>query len=80
MSNYDYPKHFHMELENNENLLGRITVFMDREKFNVEVDIVFVEGRKIFKHVKQGYGYEDEQDAVDQGVTILSKYLSSLKH
>jgi hypothetical protein len=77
---YDYPKSFFLELANNDNLLGRITVFLDRERFNIEVDIVLRESRKIYKHVKNSFGYEDEQDAVDQGVSILSHYLKSLKH
>jgi len=41
----------------------------------VDIDIVSRESRKIFKSVKRLYGLEDEQEAQDQAMFILSSFL-----
>lgn len=76
----EFPQDYFVEISNNDNLLGRVSVNKIRNSFMVEVDIVFKESKKIFKHVAQGYDYEDKNDAVDQGVTKLSKFLISQKN
>lgn len=77
--NKEYPQEFYINLENNENLQGRISVNLISQKFCYEVDIVFRESKKIFKHVGREYDFEDEKDAVDHGVMYLSKFLSKLR-
>ncbi len=75
----EFPQDFYIDISNNDSLLGRVSVNKIRTKFVFEVDIVFRESKKIFKHICQGFDHEDKSEAVDQGVMKLSHYLNSLK-
>lgn len=75
----EYPQEFYIKIDNNENLLGRITLNSIRSKFHIEIDIVFNESKKIFKHIGQEFEIEDSQEAVDLGVMKLSRYLAQFQ-
>lgn len=79
MNNFEYPKEFYVTLQNNDNLIGQIEVNKTTKGYNAEVSIVFKETKKIFKHVDQVFGAEDETEACDLGIMKLSRYLKSIK-
>lgn len=74
-----YPTEYYLELTGDANMLGRITLSKLKEAFCVEVDIVFVESKKIFIHVGSFYNIEDHQEARDFGVMKLSAFLSNVR-
>lgn len=70
----EYPQDYFVKIENEEHHLGRITI--NRAKlFNVEIDIVQKESKKIFHHVDMLYNIEDKTEAIDSGVQVLAKFL-----
>jgi len=75
----EFPQDYYVDISNNDSLLGRVSVNKIKSNFSCEVDIVFKESRKIFKHIGQGFDYEDKTEAIDQGVMKLSSFLSSVK-
>jgi hypothetical protein len=75
----EFPQEYYVDISNNDSLLGRVSVNKIKSHFSCEVDIVFKESRKIFKHIGQGFDYEDKTEAIDQGVMKLSSFLSSVK-
>ncbi len=75
----ELPKDFFLEIENNENFLGRITLNLDRGKYTCEIAIVQRESKKIFQYIDTVYGFEDGRDALDQSVMIMGKYLKMQK-
>ncbi len=77
--NIEFPKEYYLNLENNDNLLARIIVNKYKSAFSFEADIVFKESRKIFKHVGSQFNFDEERDALDQGVIKVSNYLNNLK-
>ena len=80
MKDYNFPKEFYLELTNNDNLLIRVVVNKSNIDFSHEVDIVFKESKKIFRHVGREYGHEDERESLDQAVIKATKFLASLTH
>lgn len=76
----EYPLDFFVPLTNNENLEGRLTINKLGDSYSVEIDIVLKESKKIWRHVDILYHRESKEDAIDQGVSRLSKYLSTFKH
>jgi hypothetical protein len=76
----EFPKEFYLELTNNDNLLARVVINKSNKDFHYEIDIVFKESRKIFRHIGREYGLDDERDALDQAVIKASRFLNSLKN
>lgn len=70
-----YPKEYFVEIENEPYRKGRVTLNKYNDGYAVEVDIVQKEGMKIWHHVKRVYHLEDEQEALDHGVWLLSQFL-----
>jgi len=56
-------------------LVGRITIFKQDIKFNVEIDIIQNKSGKIYRHVRSMYGEEEVRDALDMAVQYLKDYL-----
>lgn len=75
----ELPKDFFLEIENNENFLGRVTLNIDRGKFTTEIAIVQRESKKIFQYIDTISGYEDPREILDQSVLVIGKYLKNLK-
>jgi len=75
-----YPLENFLEIENNPHLLGRVVVSRSPRGFNVEVDIVQKESKKIFKHVENLYAFDNPDEALEHGVFKLSSFLKNLKH
>ena len=75
MKQYDYPKEFYVTLQNNDNLLGQIEGNRTNKGFNAEIAIVYKETKKIFKHVDQVFGAEDETEACDIGMMKVTPCL-----
>ena len=74
----EFPQDFFIEIENNDHLLGRITVNQFKTRFNTEISIIMRESKKIYSHVDSLYDLEDPKEAIDQSVLRLSEYLRSL--
>ena len=76
----NYPQEVFIKLENNhDQFVGRITLNKSREKFHVEVDILFSESKKIYIHVGSLYNFPDSRDGVEQGVQLLAKFVRGKK-
>lgn len=71
----EYPKELLVPIEGQVYHLGRLTVNWSDSGFMVDIDIVSKETRKIFRSVKRLYNIEDEQEAQDQAMYILSNFL-----
>ncbi|RLA61974.1 MAG: hypothetical protein DRQ88_00695 [Epsilonproteobacteria bacterium] len=70
----EYPQDYFVKIENEEHHLGRITINR-ASHFNVEIDIVQKESKKIFQHVDMLFNIEDKTEAIDSGVQVLAKFL-----
>lgn len=75
--NYDlYPQEHLVELGGlSPHLVGRICVYKEGSKLNLEIDIIQSESGKIFKHVKSLYGQDDLQDALASALQIFKFFL-----
>jgi len=71
----EYPQDYFVKIENEEHHLGRITLNKAKH-FNVEIDIVQKESKKIFRHVDILFNIEDKTEAIDSGVQVLAKFLN----
>ncbi len=74
----EYPHEILIQLEADENFVGRITLNKLSATFNVEVDIINIESRKIFRHVGMLYKIYEHDEAVEVGVQLLSDFLNKL--
>lgn len=70
----EYPQDYFVKIENEEHHIGRITL-NKAKSFNVEIDIVQKESKKIFQHVDMLFDFEDKTEAIDSGVQVLAKFL-----
>lgn len=75
----NFPQEFFIELIGDPHLEGRLTVNQIRQGYSVEVDLVFFESKKIFRHLTILYGLESSTEAMDQGTQFLSSYLRAQK-
>jgi len=72
----EFPHEVFIPLENNVYLEGRITINTNKEFFVSEVDIVFKESRKIWKHIGLILDKENPTEAFDAGMIILSNFVA----
>lgn len=72
----EYPIEFFMELKDNENFLGRLTVNKAKASFTCEVDILLRESRKIYHHVNILYDLPDEFEAIESGRRKLAIFVA----
>ena len=70
----EYPQDYFVKIENEEHHIGRITV-NKAKNFNIEIDIVQKDSKKIFKHVDMLFDIDDKTEAIDSGVQVLAKFL-----
>ena len=70
----------YIELDNNPYLWGRIKVGPVASSFMAEVDIIYKETHKIFKHVTILYAQPSEEEALILGIQKLREYLLSLEN
>ncbi len=73
--NKDFPKEFFVEIETDDFREGRISVNQIEDGFMAEIDIVQIETRKIWKHVKSIFGRESAHDALEDASYYLGKFL-----
>lgn len=77
----EFPQEHFVELKGlSPHFVGRITVYQDRKKFNLEIDIVQTESGKIYNHVQSLFGEDEVQDALASAVQHLKNYLDRKKH
>ncbi|MBT3585740.1 MAG: hypothetical protein HN509_12620 [Halobacteriovoraceae bacterium] len=72
----EYPKDFFIKLDSDDYRIGRLTLTKITESFNVEIDIVSKENKKIWAHIDVLYNLNDPQEALDRGVQRLSEFLN----
>ncbi len=78
-SQTQYPRELYLEIQNNPHLIGRLTIIKVSLCFHVEVDLVFSESKKIYRHVTSIFNQDDEQEAVDLAIQQFSTFLKSFK-
>lgn len=72
----EYPQDYFLKIDNEPNFIGRITLNKrDTDIFDIEVDVVHKESKKIYHHVVNLYGLRDRNEAIDSGVFRLAKFL-----
>jgi hypothetical protein len=72
----EYPQDYFLKIENEPNFIGRVSLNKrEADLFDVEVDVVHKESKKIFHHVVILYGLKDKNEAIDTGVFRLAKFL-----
>ena len=77
-SNNNFPQEHLVELKGlSDVLVGRITVYKNEHKYNLEIDIIQKESGKIYNHVDSLFGLEDVKDALASSIQILSDFLNS---
>ena len=70
-----FPKEFFIRIDNNENFLGRLILNKARDNYNLEIDIVSNESKKIYQHVDILYNQMDAEEAIELGVQKLAEFL-----
>ncbi len=72
----EYPQDYFLKIDNEPNFVGRITLNKrGTDLFDIEVDVVHKESKKIYHHVVNLYGLRDKNEAIDSGVFKLAKFL-----
>ncbi len=71
----EYPYELFLKIEGETYKEVRLTINKLEKSYMAEIDIVFVEGRKIFAHLDSLYNYDDEQELVDSAVQSVSSKL-----
>jgi hypothetical protein len=77
---HEFPKEYLIAFDGHNFLEGRLTVNAIGEHFSVEIDIVFIESKKIYRHIDILYHQQSVQEALDNGVQSLSFYLKKLSN
>jgi len=72
---YHYPRELYLEIQNNPHLLGRLTLVKGESCFHVEVDLVFEESKKIYRHIASLFNQLEEQEAIDLAMQSFAKFL-----
>ena len=75
----EFPQEHFIEIENEPDFLGRITVNKLQSQYSSEIDIVVNESRKIYRHVKMLYNVTDYKDIIDLSVQELARFLRNEK-
>lgn len=68
----DFPLELLIELVGNQDLEGRLTLTKAHRGFYVDIDLIFKESKKIFRHLAQVGPYGEFEEARDQAVQRLS--------
>lgn len=71
----EFPCDFFLEIEGDSFRVGKLTVNKDHNGFYVDISIVQKESKKIWKYIDQVSGESDPQEALDNGVHVLSTFL-----
>jgi hypothetical protein len=76
----DFPKDFFVPINGEFSREGRLCVNKLDNGYCVEVDVVFIESKKIWFHVGAWYGLEDLHAAIEMGNRKLSFFLQNKNH
>lgn len=74
-----YPVEKYIELENNPYLMGRVIINQVKDNFNAEVDIIYKESHKIFKHVDIIYNQYSAEEALITAIQRLRQFLELIE-
>ncbi len=78
----EFPHDFFVPLEGDPYHLGRLTLNQmgeqDNPLYNVEIDIVTKESKKIYHHVAILYDFSDIHEAIDRSMQKLSEFLKTM--
>ena len=77
--NTEFPLEHFLPIENEPFFLCRISIFPVQKKFISELDIVQKESLKIYKHVETLYHQENVEDALNNGIETLARFLQGRK-
>ena len=75
----DFPQEKYIDLENNPYLLGRVVLHQVKDQYHAEVDIIYKESHKIFKHVDIIYNQFSSDEALIVGVKRLRLFLDKVE-
>jgi hypothetical protein len=75
----DFPQEKYIDLENNPYLLGRVVLHQVKDQYHAEVDIIYKESHKIFKHVDIIYNQYSSDEALIVGVQRLRLFLDKVE-
>ena len=80
MNDLVYPEEYFLKIDENDFLLGRITIHSSieedgKEVFNSEIDIVQKETKKIWTHVGYIFRVSSREEAIETAVQKIADYL-----
>jgi hypothetical protein len=75
----EYPIEHFLPIEGEPYFLCRVSIFKTAKGFISELDVVQKETFKIFKHVETLYAQDSAEEALNNGVETLARFLSKGK-
>ena len=83
LENEEYPQDYFVKIENDPHRIGRITINRQEKGpssqhpliYNIEIDIVGTESKKIWYHVDRLFNFEDKNEGIDAAVQRLAQFL-----
>lgn len=73
----EFPSEHLIELKKlSPYLVGRVTIYQNRELFDTEIDIILMETGKIYKHIGQVFSESSAKDAFDMSYRKLKLSLA----
>lgn len=74
----EFPFELFIPIQDQEEYLARVVIMCNQEmtKFNADLDVVYSESKKIFKHIGRLYDLPSFNDARDNAVSTLAKALA----
>ena len=71
----EFPIEHFLPIEDEPFFLCRVSIFPVKDKFISELDIVQKESLKIYKHVETLYNQENVEEALNNGIETLARFL-----
>ena len=71
----EFPLEHFLPIDNEPFFLCRVSIFPVKQKFISELDIVQKESLKIHKHVETLYHQENIEEALNNGIETLARFL-----
>jgi len=75
----EFPKELFIEIANQPDFIGRITITFGKDQYHAEIDILLKESMKIYRHVKSFYNFTSAREAQESSYHFLAQYLKTTK-
>jgi hypothetical protein len=76
---HEFPKELFIEIANQPDFIGRISISFAKDFYHAEIDILLKESMKIYRHVKSFYNFSSAREAQESSYHHLAHYLKTTK-